>query len=108
MSYPYHLSKLSNEPYKHFMVKACLFWFLRNLKHDIAIEWRISNGYVDLCDKTTHILYEIVFQAYTVYFQEKYERYKLSSYDITIIDCSKLPLNINEMRKFLNRFIIPD
>ena len=108
MSYPNHLTKFSNEPYKHFMAKACLFWLLRNLKHDIATEWRLSNSYIDLCDKTTHTLYEIVFQAYTKYFQKKYEQYKVNNYDITVIDCSKLPLNINEIKKFLERYIIPD
>ena len=63
MSYPNHLTKFSNESFKHFMAKACLFWLLRNLKHDVATEWKVPNGYVDICDKTTHIFYEIEFQA---------------------------------------------
>ena len=59
MSYPNHLTKFSNESYRHFMAKACLFWLLRNLKHDVATEWKVPNGYVDICDKTTQTLYEI-------------------------------------------------
>ncbi len=58
MSYPNHLTKFSNESYRHFMAKACLFWLLRNLKHDVATEWKVPNGYVDICDKTTRTLYE--------------------------------------------------
>ena len=50
MSYPNHLTKFSNESYKHFMVKACLFWILRNRIHDVATELRVSNRYFDNCE----------------------------------------------------------
>ena len=57
MSYPNHLTKVSNESYRHFIAKDCLFWLLRNLKHEVATEWKVPNGYVDICDKTTRTLY---------------------------------------------------
>ena len=59
MSWPNHLTKLSNESYNHFVAKAILFWILRdiqmnqrfivhlnsglnsNVKHDVSSEWKV-------------------------------------------------------------------
>jgi hypothetical protein len=90
------------------MAKSCLFWLLRNLKHDIATEWRTSNGYVDLCDKTTHTLYEIEFQESPKFRSLKRDLYRITSYEVIIIDCLKMPSNINKIRKHLEQFIVPD
>ena len=106
MSYPNHLTKLSNESFKHFMAKACLFWLLRNLKHDIATEWKVPNGYVDICDKTTRTLYEIEFHSSKNYRSRKIKQYKITGYEIIIVNCSKIPLDINEIRKYLEQFIV--
>ena len=103
MSYPNHLTKFSNESYKHFMVKACLFWLLRKLKHEVATEWKVPNGYVDICDKTTQTLYEIELRK-----SKKGMKYNLVGYELIIVDCSKMPLDFNEIRKYLIQFIIPD
>ena len=108
MSYPNHLTKFSNEPYRHFMAKSCLFWLLRKLHHEVASEWLVGDGYVDLYDKSTRTLYEIEFQVSAKHFAEKRMQYNISSYEVIIINCSKLPLNINEMKKFLEQFILPD
>ena len=108
MSYPNHLTKFSNESYKHFMVKACLFWILRKLKHDVATEWKVPNGYVDICDKTTRVLYEIEFHSSKKFRSLKFKKYKITGYEIIIIDCSKMPLNIDEIRKHLEQFIVLD
>ena len=108
MSYPNHLTKFSNEPYKHFMAKACLFWLLRNLKHDIATEWLLGDGYVDICDKTTHTFYEIEFQISAKHFVEKCVQYNISGYEVIIVNCSKIPKNTIELKRFLAQFILPD
>ena len=108
MSYPNHLTKFSNESYKHFLAKACLFWLLRNLKHDVATEWKVPNGYVDVCDKTTQTLYEIEFQASIKFRSRKHKKYRLTGYELIIADCSKMPSNIYEIRKYLEQFIKPD
>jgi len=108
MSYPNHLTKFSNESYKHFIAKACLFWLLRDLKHDVATEWRVTNGYVDICDKTTNTLYEIEFQASPKFRSRKLTKYNLIGFDIIIVDCSKIPSDIDEIRKYLEQFIIFD
>jgi len=55
MSWPNHLTKLSNESYKHFLAKAILFWILRDMNHDVSSEWKVPNGYIDLCDNTVTI-----------------------------------------------------
>ena len=108
MSYPNHLTKFSNESYRHFIAKACLFWLLRNLKHDVATEWKVPNGYVDICDKTTRTLYEIEFQASRKFRSRKLKKYNITGYEIIIVDCSKIPLDINEIRKYLEQFIVLD
>ena len=108
MSYPNHLTKFSNESFRHFLVKATLFWLLRDLKHNIATEWRISNGYVDICDKTTHVFYEIEFQASPKFRSRKRDLYQITGYEVIIVDCSKMPININEVRKYLEQFIVLD
>ena len=108
MSYPNHLTKFSNESFRHFLAKASLFWLLRGMKHDIATEWRVSNGYVDICDKTTHTFYEIEFQPSPKFRSRKIKQYKITGYEIIIIDCSKIPSDIDEIRKYLGQFIVPD
>ena len=108
MSWINHLTRLSNEPYRHFMAKACMFWILRKMKHDVATEWGVGNGYVDLCDKTTRTLYEIEFQVSAKHFAEKREQYNISGYEIIIVNCSKMPMDINQMMKFLEQFVVPD
>jgi len=99
MSYPNHLTKFSNESYKHFIAKACLFWLLRKMKHEVATEWKVPNGYIDICDKSTNILYEIEFQPSLKFRSRKRRQYKIAGYEIKIIDCSKLPSDIDEIRK---------
>ena len=106
MSYPNHLTKFSNESYKHFMAKASLFWLLRNLKHDVATEWKVPNGYVDICDKTTHTLYEIEFQTSPKSRSRKLKQYQMTGYEIIIINCSKMPSDIKEIQKYLKQFIL--
>ena len=108
MSYPNHLTKFSNESYKHFMAKACLFWLLRNLKHDVATEWKVPNGYVDICDKTTHTLYEIEFQSSQKFRSRKLKKYRITGYEVIIVDCSKMSKDIDEIRKFLEQVIVLD
>jgi len=108
MSWPNHLTKLSNESYKHFVAKAILFWILRNMKHDVSSEWKVPNGYVDLCDKTTRTLYEIEFHVSKKYRNRKIEQYRMPGYEIIIIDCSKLPSDIDGIRSYLEHFVVPD
>ena len=90
------------------MAKACLFWLLRNLKHDVATEWKVPNGYVDICDKTTCTLYEIEFQASRKFRFQKLKQYKITGYEIIIVDCSKISSDIKKIRKYLEEFIVID
>jgi len=64
MSWLNHLTKFSNEPYKHFMAKSSLFWVLRKMKHEVATEWLIGDGYADICDKTTQTLLPSIFNSF--------------------------------------------
>jgi len=108
LSWPNHLTKLSNETYKHFMAKSCLFWLLRKMKHDVSSEWRVPNGYVDLCDKTTRTFYEIELHCSPKFRSRKERLYRVSGYEIIIVDCSKMPLDIDGLKAHLERYIIPD
>ena len=108
MSYPNHLTKFSNESFKHFMIKSALFWVLRSMGHEVATEWRVANGYVDICDKTTRTLYELEVNTTIKTKLRKREQYKVSGYDIILIDCSKMELELAGIQKYLERFIVPD
>jgi hypothetical protein len=105
---PIALVELSNESYKHFVAKEILFWILRNMKHDVSSEWKVPNGYVDLCDKTTRTLYEIEFHVSKSYRNRKIELYRMPGYEIIIVDCSNLPADVDEIREYLSQFIVPD
>ena len=82
MSWPNHLTKLSNESYKHFVAKAILLWILRDMKHDVSSEWKVPNGYVDLCDNTTGTLYEIEFHIRRKFRNRKIEQHGIRSFRI--------------------------
>ena len=108
MSWPNHLTKLSSESYKHFIAKSALFWILRDMKHDVSSEWKVPNGYVDLCDKTTRTFYEVELHFSRKYRNRKIEQYRMPGYEIIIVDCSKMPDVIDEIREYLENFIVPD
>lgn len=78
------------------------------MKHDVSSEWRVANGYVDLCDKTTMTLYEIEFSASKAYRNRKVQQYRMSGYEIIIVDCSKLPADVGKIREYLEQFVVPD
>jgi len=90
------------------MANACLFWLLRNLKHDVATEWRVPNGYVDICDKTIQTLYEVEFHASPKKISQKNKQYKITGYELIIIDCSELPNDIIRIAKYIKKYIHDD
>ena len=116
------------------MAKACLFYLLRKMKHDVSSEWRTPKGYVDLCDKTTRTFYEIEFHpsagipegeaVYCVSEDEahrfsvgdsspkfrsrKFDLYRVTGYEVIVIDCSRIPLDMEGMKEYLDQYIIPD
>jgi hypothetical protein len=90
------------------MAKSCLFWLLRNLKHNVATEWKVPNGYVDICDKTTRTLYEIEFQTSPKFRSRKLNKYKITGYELIILDCSKISGNIDEILLYFKQFIVND
>ena len=108
MSFPNHLTKLSNESFRHFVAKSILFYILRDIGHDVASEWSVPSGYVDLCDKTTRTLYEIEFSVSPQYRNRKIEQYRMSGFEIIVIDCSKLPTDIESIREYLEQYVVPD
>jgi hypothetical protein len=101
MSWPNHLTKLSNESYKHFVAKAVVFWILRDMKHDVSSKWKVPNGYVDLCDNITRTFYEIEFHVSKEYRNRKIEQYRMLGYEIIIVDCCNLPMDVDEIRAYL-------
>ena len=102
------MTKFSSEHYRHFVAKAILFYLLRKMKHDVATEYRVPNGYVDIVDKDTMTFYEIENGKSPKYRNLKRELYKVTRYEVIVVDCSKLPDDINEARKYLEQFIVVD
>ena len=78
------------------------------MKHEIATEWKVPSGYVDICDKSTMTFYEIEFSVSPKFRSRKIEQYKLPGFEIIIIDCSKMPDDIDEIRKYMEQFIVLD
>jgi len=108
MSWPNHLTKFSNESYKHFMAKASLFYLLRRMKHEVASEWNCGNGYIDIVDKTTMVFYEIELSGSSNFRNRKVPLYDSAGYDLIIINCSRMPSDIIELNKNLEKYIRPD
>ena len=90
------------------MAKSCLFYLLRKMKHELRTEQRIAKGYVDIVDQTTMTFYEIEFSHSKKFQARKYDRYRTAGYEIIIVDCSKMPLDLNNMKTYLEEFIVPD
>jgi hypothetical protein len=42
------------------------------------------------------------------YRSKKLEQYDLKGYDVIIVDCSKLPSDIDEIHEYLKQFIVED
>ena len=40
--------------------------------------------------------------------RSKFDKYKITGYDIIIVDCSKISMDIKEIRKYLQQFIVND
>lgn len=78
------------------------------MKHDVSSEWKVPNEYVDLCDKTTRTLYEIEFHVSKECRNRKIEQYRMTGFEIIIVDCSKLPTDVDEIREYLKKFVVPD
>jgi hypothetical protein len=90
------------------MIKSALFWLLRSMDHELATEWRVANGYIDICDKTTGTFYELEVNSTTKTKLRKQNKYKISGYEMIFIDCSKMELELAEIQKYLERFIVTD
>ena len=103
-----YLIKFGTESYRHFMAKASLFYRLRELGHDVISELELPGGYVDICDKTTFTIYELEFTQSRNWHAHKVDQYKTAGYDVIVIDCSKLPDDVFQMKMYLEEFIVPD
>jgi len=47
------------EGLKHFLTKALIFWYLRQINHEVYTEAKIKTGKIDLIDMTDKTLIEI-------------------------------------------------
>ncbi|MBN1539710.1 MAG: hypothetical protein JW939_06150 [Candidatus Thermoplasmatota archaeon] len=53
-------------------------------------------------------MYEIEFHVSKKYRNRKIEQYRMSSYEIIIVDCSKMPDVVDDIRSYLEQYIVPD
>ena len=102
-----HLTKFSNETFEHWMAKATLFYLLRKRNHRVFSEFRVTNGYVDIVDQTTMTFYEIERSASRKVREKKYELYRTTGYEIIVVDCSKMPKTLLEIRDYIKSFVVP-
>ena len=52
--------------------------------------------------------FTIEFQASQKLRFKKFKKYRITGYEIIIINCSKIPSGINEIHKYLKRYIVMD
>lgn len=88
--------------------EAEMFYIPRDMRHEVSSEWKVPNGYFDLCDQTTRTLYEIEFHVSKKYRNRKIEQYRMPGFEIIIVDCLKLPADVDEIRRFLEQYVLPD
>ena len=103
-----YLVTYRSESYRHFMAKASLFYRLKELGHEVITEMKLPGISIDICDRTTMTFYEIEFSVSPKFRSRKIEQYKVPSFELIIVDCSKMPDDIDGIRRFLEGFIIPD
>jgi hypothetical protein len=102
------LIQFPGETLKHFLAKAILFHRLREFKHDVVTEFEITGcGVGDILDLTANVQYEIESHPKRNIRNRKLELYKRTGCEIIIVDCSKLPTDLNEVAEYLEKFIVP-
>ena len=103
-----YLVTYRSESFRHFMAKACLFYMLRERKHEVISEFELPESFIDLCDKTTMTFYEIDLFPTSTRLAEKADKYNYTGYDLIFINCRNIPDDVFQMRMFLEKFIVPD
>ena len=97
------------ESFKHFMAKCCLVYLLRKLGHDVITEIEITGcGIGDILDLTTKVQYEIELDKSKQVRNSKIDLYRRTGTEIIIVDCHSMPIDIKELAKFLDPYIVPD
>ena len=98
------------DSFKHWIVKMTLVFELERMGHEVEIEfYHPGVGYCDLVDRTTWIQYEIDGNSSPQYRHNKVKKYlRPSIRDVIIVPIYKLPTYINEIRKFVQEYIVED
>ena len=97
------------ESFKHYMAKSCLVYLLHKLGHEILTEVEITGcGLGDVLDLTVGVQYEIELDKSKQVRNSKIDLYKRSGTEIIIVDCHSMPIDIKELMKFLDPYIVPD
>jgi len=65
-----------------------------------------QKGYVDIVDMTTMTMYEIEFATSANVRNRKIEQYRQPGFEIIIVDCSKLPNDIDAMMEYIERYVV--
>ena len=103
------LAMFPGESLQHYVVKSVLVWKLRHLKHDILTETEIPGcGLADVIDLNTSTQYEVEFSHSPKYQEAKRNLYKRLDVEVIIVKCHKLAIDVNEISKFLDDWIVPD
>ena len=103
------LAMFPNESFKHYMAKCCLVYLLRKLGHDILTEIEITGcGLADVVDLTTSTQYEIELSGSKKVRNSKIEKYKRAGTEIIVVNCWKMPMDLNELMRFIDDYIVPD
>ena len=102
--------RIRNDSFKHWIVKSILVYELEKMGHEVELELYIPQvGYCDLIDRTTWIQYEIDGFHSSGYRLKKAQKYlRPGIRDVIVIPIHKLSTDINEIRKFVNDYIVED
>jgi hypothetical protein len=101
------LCKFVSEKLDHFITKAMVFHILRSMKHDVVTEFEVVGlGQGDVYDLTTDVQYEIDNSHRPKERNINYVKYARSGVDIIVIDCDKLPADIDERYNALKGWVV--
>ena len=98
------------DSYKHFITKMTIVYELELIGHDVDVEVDIpGRGKADIIDYTTRIQYEVDGHHNKLYRTRKAKKYiRPGIRDVIIVPIHDLGNDINDIRKYVQDFIVPD
>ena len=102
--------RVKMDSFKHWIVKMTIVFELEKIGHNVDVEVEIpGRGMADVMDFTTRIQYEVDGHHTSTYRINKAKKYlRPGLKDVIVVPIHKLSTDINEIRKYVWDYIVPD